>query len=293
MNVYKQIASNKQKTWIIMSLFVVFITTLAYVFGVFYDSGVSFALIALAISVGVAAFSYFSAGGAVLSLSGAKKIDKATNPHLFTIVENLCIASGIPMPEIYVIHDSAPNAFATGRDPKHGVICFTTGILEKLNKAELEGVTAHELSHIKNYDIRLMAIVVVLVGFIALLSDIFLRSLFFSNDRKNGHIAFILVGIGLAALSPIAATLIQLAVSRKREFLADASGVLITRYPDALASALEKIAADPKPVAEATNATAHLFIENPFKQKNTGHWFSSLFNTHPPVAERIRILRSM
>lgn len=198
----------------------------------------------------------------------------------------------MPIPKIFIIHDSAMNAFATGRDPKHGVICFTTGILEKLNKAELEAVAAHELSHIKNYDIRLMAVVVILVGVIALLSDIFLRSMFFGG-RKNGHIIVILIGIGLAILSPIAATLIQLAISRKREFLADASGVLITRYPEALASALEKIAADPSPVKEATNATAHLFIENPFKEKEASHWFSSLFNTHPPVEERIRILRNM
>lgn len=292
MNVYKQISSNKRKTWLIMSLFVVFITTLAYVLGVFYEMGSTFAIAALGISILIALYSYFFSGSAVLSLSGAKEVGKSDNPHLYSLVENLCIATGMPIPKIYVIHDSAMNAFATGRDPKHGTICFTTGLLERLNKAELEGVIAHELSHIKNYDIRLMAVVVILVGVIALLSDIFLRSMFFGG-RKNGHIIVILIGIGLAILSPIAATLIQLAVSRKREFLADASGVLITRYPDALANALEKIAGDPQPVKEATNATAHLFIENPFKEKSASHWFSSLFNTHPPVEERIRILRNM
>lgn len=292
MNVYKQISSNKRKTILIMSLFVVFITTLAYVFGVFYEMGNTFALVALTISFLVALYSYFFSGNAVLSLSGAKIVNKADNPNLYSLVENLCIATGIPVPKIYVINDQSMNAFATGRDPKNGVICFTTGLLEKLNKAELEGVAAHELSHIKNYDIRLMAVVVILVGIVALLSDIFLRSMFFGG-RKNSHIIIILIGIGLAILSPIAATLIQLAISRKREFLADASGVLITRYPDALASALEKIAGDPNPVKKATNATAHLFIENPFKEKNKSHWFSSLFNTHPPVSERIRVLRSM
>lgn len=292
MNVYNQISSNKRKTWLIMSLFVVFITTLSYVFGVLYDAGSAVAVAALAISITVAVFSYFFSSYAVLSISNAKEVNKDHNPQLYALVENLCIATGMPIPKIFIIHDSAMNAFATGRDPKYGVICFTTGILEKLNKAELEAVAAHELSHIKNYDIRLMAVVVILVGVIALLSDIFLRSMFFGG-RKNGHIIVILIGIGLAILSPIAATLIQLAISRKREFLADASGVLITRYPEALASALEKIAADPSPVKEATNATAHLFIENPFKEKEASHWFSSLFNTHPPVEERIRILRNM
>lgn len=293
MNVYNQIASNKRKSWVVIFLFVLFITTLGYVFGKVYDSGVFFAGIAFIIATLTAGFSYFSGSSAVLALSGAKEIKEEDNPHLFHIVENLCLGSGMPMPKVYLIHDKSPNAFATGRDPKHGVICFTTGILELLNKSELEGVAAHELSHIKNLDVRLMAIVAILVGFVAILSEIFLRSLWMRGGRGKGQEIFIIIGIALAILSPVIATLIQLSVSRKREFLADASGVLLTRYPDGLASALEKIAKDTTPLKEATNATAHLFIENPFQIQANGHWFSSLFNTHPPVEERIKILRSM
>lgn len=292
MNIYKQISANKNKTWLIIFLFVLFITTLGYLLGVFYEAGNIFAVGALLASLAIGVFGYFSSDKAILALSDAKQITKESSPELFNIVENLCIGAGLPMPKVYVINDQALNAFATGRDPKHAVICFTTGILEALNKAELEGVAAHELSHVKNYDIRLMSIVVILVGFVALISDVFLRSMFFGN-RRSSHALLILLGIALAIISPLVATLIQLAVSRKREFLADASGALLTRYPEGLAAALEKIARDPHPVKEATNATAHLFIENPFKEKQTSHWFSSLFNTHPPVSERIKILRSM
>lgn len=294
MNIYNQISSNKRKTWLIIFLFVLFITTLGYVFGKVYDSGMFFGVVALLLSVLVATFSYFSGSNAVLALSGAKEIVEHDNPQLFHTVENLCIGAGLPMPKIYVIDDSSLNAFATGRDPKHGVICFTTGLLDRLTKSELEGVTAHELSHIKNFDVRLMAVVAILVGFVAILSEIFLRSLFYGRGgRGKGQGVFILIGIALAILSPVIATLIQLAVSRKREFLADASGALLTRYPEGLAAALEKIAEDPQPLKEATNATAHLFIENPFKKKEGTHWFASLFNTHPPVEERIKVLRSM
>ena len=202
------------------------------------------------------------------------------------------------MPKIYIINDSAPNAFATGRDPNHSVVCVTTGILDKLDKIELEGVIAHELSHVRNYDIRLMAIVVILVGLVALLADIFMRSLWYGGNRRrddkgSSQGIFLLIGIILAILSPLIATLIQLAVSRKREFLADASGALLTRYPEGLASALEKISADKEPLEVANNATAHLYIANPFKGKIQGSWFSNLFNTHPPIEERIKILRSM
>jgi heat shock protein HtpX len=204
------------------------------------------------------------------------------------------------MPKIYIIEDSAPNAFATGRDPEHAVVAVTTGILEKLNKLELEGVIAHELSHVKNYDTRLMAIVSILVGVVALMADYFMRSLWFGgrrddDERGSGQLQliFLAVGIVLAILSPIIATLIQLAISRKREFLADASGALLTRYPEGLASALEKIAKDKEPLEVANNATAHLYIANPFKGKEVTHWFSSLFDTHPPIEERIKILRSM
>lgn len=298
MNIYSEITSNKRKTWLIMGLFIAFITTLLFIYGKASGYGYSYAGIGLIIS-GIMAFSsYYYSDRMVLGMSGAKQIQKKDNPQLYRTVENLCIGAGVPLPKIYIIEDTAPNAFATGRDPKHAVICVTTGILGKLNKIELEGVIAHELSHIKNYDIRLMGIVAILVGLIALLADFFTRSLWYGGNRRrddnnNSQGIFLLIGIILAVLSPIIATLIQLAVSRKREFLADASGALLTRYPEGLASALEKISKDKEPLEAANNATAHLYIANPFKGKIEGSWFANLFNTHPPVAERIKILRSM
>ena len=298
MNIYSQISSNKLKTWVIISLFIIFITTLTYVYGNASGYGLSFVGIALIISGLMSFASYYYSDKIILGMSNAKQIKKTDNPEFFRIVENLCIGAGIPMPKIYVIQDSAPNAFATGRDPKHAVVCATTGILQKLNKVELEGVIAHELSHIRNFDIRLMAIVVVLVGLVALLADFFMRSLWYggrrnSREGNNAQGVFLLIGIVLAILSPIIATLIQLAVSRKREFLADASGVLLTRYPEGLATALEKISKDKEPLEVANNATSHLYITNPFKGKISGSWFAGLFNTHPPIEERIKILRSM
>ncbi|MDP3987741.1 MAG: M48 family metallopeptidase [Candidatus Levybacteria bacterium] len=276
-----------------------FITTIAFVFGKANGSGLSFVGLALIISGLMSLGSYYYSDKIILTMSKAKQIKKEDYPQYYRIVENLCIGDGLPMPKVYVIEDSAPNAFATGRDPKHAVICATTGILEKLNKVELEGVVAHELSHIKNFDIRLMAVVVILVGLVALLADFFMRSLWFggrrNDDRGSGSAQgiFLLIGIILAILSPIIATLIQLAVSRKREFLADASGALLTRYPEGLASALEKISRDKEPLEAANNATAHLYIVNPFKGKEINSWFAGLFNTHPPIEERIKILRSM
>lgn len=278
-----------------MVLFVVFISTLAYIYGKASGGlGFTYAGIALIIASITSVSSYFFSDKLVLATSGAKQIQKNDYPELFRTIENLAIASGLPMPKIYIMHDPSLNAFATGRDPKHAVVAVTTGLLQKLTKVELEGVMAHELSHVKNYDIRLMAVVAILVGFVAILADIFTRSLWFrdSEDNKAGSV-FLLLGIVFAILSPIVATIIQLAVSRKREFLADASGALLTRYPDGLASALEKIAADAKPLHKATNATAHLFIANPFKNKDSKHFFTSLFNTHPPIEERIKILREM
>lgn len=298
MNLYSQITANKRKTWLIIFLFIIFITTILFVYGKASGYGLSYAGVGLIFS-GVMSFSsYYYSDKMILGMSGAKQIQKKDNPQLFRTVENLCIGAGTSMPKIYIIDDSAINAFATGRDPKHSVICVTTGILSRLNKIELEGVIAHELSHIRNYDIRLMAIVVILVGLVALLADFFMRSLWFGgrrsrNSRGNSQGIFLLIGIVLAVLSPLIATLIQLAVSRKREFLADASGALLTRYPEGLASALEKISKDKEPLEAANNATAHLYISNPFKGKITGSWFASLFNTHPPIEERIKILRSM
>lgn len=298
MNIYAQISTNKTKTWLIIILFVLFITTTLFIYGKASGYGLSFAGIGLVISGIITFASYYYSDKMILAMSKAREIQKKDNPELFRIVENLCIGTGISMPRIYIINDSAVNAFATGRDPKHSIVCVTTGIIQKLNKTELEGVIAHELSHIQNYDIRLMSIVVILVGLVALLADFFMRSLWYGGqrrDRESNNIQsiFLFIGIILAILSPIIASLIQLAVSRKREFLADASGALLTRYPEGLASALEKIAKDKEPLEVANNATSHLYISNPFKSKMYGHWFSNLFNTHPPIEERIRILRSM
>lgn len=296
MNIYSQINSNKLKTWIIIVLFVAFITTILYVYGKATGYGLSFAGIALIISGIISFVSYYYSDKMILGMSGAKLIKKIDSPKLFRAVENLSIAAGLPMPKVYVINDSAPNAFATGRNPDHAVVCATTGLVDKLTDIELEGVIAHELSHVKNFDIRVMSIVSILVGLVALLADFFMRSMWYQGDRDrdrgSGQAIFLAIGITLAILSPIIATLMQLAVSRKREFLADASGALLTRYPEGLALALEKISKDKEPLEAANNATAHLYISNPLKNAK-GHWFSNLFNTHPPIEERIKILRSM
>lgn len=282
-----------------MILFVIFAVTIAYVIGRATGYGASYSFFVFPIALISSAGSYFFSDKIVLATSGAKQIQKNDSPELFRIVENLSIASGIPMPKVYIIQDSSPNAFATGRSPKNASIAATTGLLERLSEIELEGVMAHEMSHIKNFDTRLLAITAVLVGFIALLTDIFMRNLFWGgmgrrdDNDSRANALFLVVGIILAILAPIIASLIQLAVSRKREFLADASGALITRYPEGLASALEKIATNPQPLKTATNATAHLFIANPFKGKKTQSFFVNLFNTHPPIEERIKILREM
>lgn len=298
MKIYSSISSNKLKTWIIMTLFVVFITTVIYVFSQALGYSLSLVGIALIISGFMSFGSYYWSDKIVLAMSGAKRIEKKDNKELYNIVENLAIGAGLPPPIIYLIQDDSPNAFATGRDPKHAVVAVTTGLMQTLSRTELEGVISHELSHVKNFDTRLMAIVAILVGFVAVISDIFMRTLWFggSRDDNRGSSAqgiFMLIGIIFAILSPIAAILIQLAVSRKREFLADASGALLTRYPEGLASALEKISQYPRPVKHATNATAHLYISNPFKDKEGKNPFTGLFNTHPSISERIKILRSM
>ncbi len=281
-----------------MFLFVVFAVAVGYVIGEVTGYGLAFTIIILIISITSSIGSYYYADQVVLSTSGAKPIEKKDNPELYRIVENLTIASGTPMPKLYIINDPSPNAFATGRDPKHASVAVSAGLLERLNKSELEGVLAHELSHVKNYDIRLMAIAALLVGFIALIADIFMRGLLWGGIRnesrdKRATGLFLIMGLIFAFLAPVVATLIQLAISRKREYLADASGALLTRYPEALANALEKIASDPRPVLTATSATAHLFIVNPFKNKGFQGWFTGFFSTHPPIEERIKALRSM
>ncbi len=286
---YNQIDSNKRRTVFLIGLFLVFIIAVGWVFSKVY--GNPFILvIAVIFSVVQALISYYYSDKITLLASGASEAKEPQFHGLHHIVENLSITAGLPKPKIYIINDSAPNAFATGRDPKNASVAVTTGLLEKLDKKELEGVIAHELSHVGNYDIRLMTITVVLVGVIALISDWFMRSLWFRDrDDRNGGNIMILVGIVFAILAPIAATLIQLAISRKREYLADASGALLTRYPDGLADALDKIAKDKEPLEVANRATAHLYIANPFKGKNISNYFS----THPPIKDRIKRLREM
>lgn len=294
---YKQIDSNKRKTVIFITGFLIFIIGLGWIFS--HTLGHFYILVgAVIFSILMSISSYWYSDKLVLGISHAHELKKQENLELYRIVENLCITAGLPMPKIYIIEDSAPNAFATGRDPRHAVLCVTRGLLNKLNKTELEGVIAHELSHIGNYDIRLMMVIVVLVGIVVLMSDWFLRLSFFGDsDRNSGNlgIIFLITGIALAILSPLFAALIQLAVSRKREFLADASGALLTRYPDGLASALEKIASDKTPLKVANKATAHLYITNPLKEhKRTRRGlFTKLFDTHPPIEERIKRLRGM
>ena len=297
---YQAIGKNKTESWVLIFLFLIIITALGFVFAQAYNNP-QILIVAVIFSTVSALISYYFADSITLALSKAQEVSHEANPQLYNIVENLCIAAGLPTPRVYIIQDSAPNAFATGRDPKHAVICFTTGILQKLDRAELEGVTAHELSHVGNYDIRVMTLVVVLVGTITLLADWFLRFSFFSRgsrDREGNQLRliFMVAGIFLALLSPIIAMLIQLAVSRQREYLADASGALLTRYPEGLARALEKISADQEPLEAANKATAHLYIVNPLKEhqgQSSVGWFAKLFNTHPPIEDRVKRLRSM
>lgn len=258
--------------------------------------GIGGLVFALIVSLGMTAVSYYSGDRIALWTSGAKPIEKRDQPYLYRIVENLAITAGLPTPKVYVIADPAVNAFATGRDPAHASIAVTTGAIERLANEELEGVIAHELSHIKNYDIRVMTVVIVLVGTIALLSDWMLRARWYhgGDHRDRGGqatIILMLIGIALAIIAPLIAELIKLAVSRRREYLADASGALLTRYPEGLAAALEKIAAANQPMLRANTATAHLFLSNPFGSRR--RWFARLFDTHPPIQERVRALRAM
>ena len=291
---YSQITANKRKTWVLVTLFSVLIMLIFVGIGAYARLEIVPTLaVGFVFSIIYSLIAYYVAGNAVLLTHGAKEIDKANAPDLYRMVENLCITSGQPLPKIYVIDDPSANAFASGRDPEHASVTFTTGILQILDKQELEGVIAHELSHIKNYDIRVMTIVVVLVGLIVLLSDIMMRVGLFGNNRKTPW-PLIIAALILAILSPLIAQLIRLAVSRSREYLADASGALTTRHPDALASALNKLKQS-KPLKSANHATAHLFISNPFGAKDGGKhsWYKNLFSTHPPIDARIAKLREM
>lgn len=289
---YSQITANKRKSILLIVIFLVLVIGLGLLIDAYYEAGGAVTLIALAYSVVTALVSYYSGDKMALWASGAREIKKEDSPELWRLVENLCIANGQPMPKVHIIDDPAPNAFATGRDPKTSSIAFTAGLLQRLDRTELEGVVAHELSHIKNYDIRVMTIVVVLVGVVAMMADLFLRiSWSGSGGRKREGGGFLLIlGIVAIILAPIIANLVKLAVSRRREYLADASGALLTRYPEGLARALEKISSYEAPLQHAHSATAHLFISNPFGK---GGWAAGLTSTHPPVEKRVAALRQM
>jgi len=277
-----------------MTVFLVLVIFIGWLFGFIYNSpGFLYFAVILAVTMNI--FAYWKSDKIALAMSGAKPASREIHLELFRIIENLSITAGLPMPRIYVIHDNQINAFATGRNPEHAAVAVTEGALMKLSKNELEGVMAHELSHIGNRDILISSVVVVLVGLVAILADWFLRmsvwGSFGRSDNNRQGVVVLLLGVAVAILAPIIATVIRLAVSRKREFLADASGALLTRYPEGLAGALEKIAQDQTPLRRAHNGTAHLFISNPFKAKQGKSWFARLFMTHPPTEERIRALR--
>lgn len=298
--IYHNIDSNRRKTWLLMSVFTILIILIGYIFSqVMNDSGILY--FAVSFSIISSFLSYWFSDKMVLAMSGAREIDHDSNRELYHIVENLCITAGLPVPKIYIIDDTAPNAFATGRDPEHAVIAVTIGLLQKLNKIELEGVIAHELSHVGNRDILLATLVTVMVGIIVLLADWFRRWSFWGGgrkrDREGGQIQLIIgiAAIILSILAPLFAYLMQFAISRKREFLADADGALLTRYPEGLARALEKISADREPLEVANRATAHLYIASPFKEDEEGKmgFFTKLFMTHPPIEERIAALRGL
>ncbi len=292
---YSQITANKRRTWVLIIIFTIVIVGLGWAFGEYTNTGSIGLIAAVMLATGMNLIGYFHGDKVALATSGAKSIQKADNPRLYRLVENLAITAGMQTPKVYLISDPAGNAFATGRDPQHASIAVTTGLMDMLDDQELEGVLSHELSHVKNYDIRVMTIVIVLVGVILLLSDMLLRSMFWgsrNSDHKGGGIPLLVIGLALAILSPLFAELIKLAVSRSREYLADADGSLLTRYPEGLARALEKIAGQDRPLQRANHATAHLFLANPFDPHVTKK-FEHLFSTHPPIEQRIAKLRSM
>jgi heat shock protein HtpX len=295
---YEQIASNKRKSFFLILFFLCLIFALAWFFGELTDMGPYGLVLAGVIAIAMTFGSYYSSDKIVLAISRAKPVEKKDYPYLYNVVEGLAIAAGLPKPRCYIIDDTAPNAFASGRNPKNSVIVVTKGLLQKLNRVELEGVIAHEMSHIKNYDVLVQTLAVVMVGVVALLSDWILRTFLWGGRRRksssgggNAAAIIIVVGLVLAVLSPLISQLIRLAVSRKREFLADADGALLTRYPPGLASALRKLAADREPLEAANKATAHLYIVNPLKDIKGA--VNKLFSTHPPVEERVAALEKM
>ena len=307
-NLYQHKDSNIRKTWLLMAVFFGVVIAVGWIFSQVYQSpGILYFAVFFSILMNV--ISYWFSDKIVLRMHRAKEVDFKLQPELFRILENLTITAGLPMPKFYLIDDPAPNAFATGRDAKHAVVAVTSGLLKILDRSELEGVLAHELSHIGNRDMLVSTVAVVLVGFVAILSDMFTRSLFFGGldgeRRREGGGIIIVIGIIISILAPIVASLIHLAISRRREFLADSSGALLTRFPEGLAKALEKISLHSQPLKTASNATAHLFLENPFGADSdvsvgAGHpkngverktpFIVKLFSTHPPVEERIKAL---
>lgn len=286
---YDQITSNKRRTWVLLLGFLILLWAVAYTVskamgspGLLFYIGV--------FSLGYAIFGYFAGSKMALAVNGAREIQKKDNPRLWRTVENLSITEGLSMPRVYIMDDPAPNAFATGRDPSRGVVCATSGLLQVMDDNQLEGVIAHELGHIKNYDIRVNTIAFALVGIISMIADFFLHFAFWGGGRgRNSNSQLAILALVAAILAPIAASLLQLAISRKREYLADATGALTTRYPEGLAGALEKIAAHGSTLRHQNTSTAHMFIANPLRSKS----FLNLFSTHPPVDKRIKILREM
>ena len=290
---YTQQSSNITKTWLLMGVFLVAVIGIGYA-AAWYLNSPAVLYIAVAFAFFMNFYSYWYSDKLVLRMTHAQPADPVHHRELINVVENLSITAGLPMPKVYVVNDPSPNAFATGRNPEHAVVAATTGLLQILDRNELEGVMAHELAHVGNRDMLVMTVAVVLAGFIAILADILMRSMMFGSGRDK-HPAFLIIGIVGIILAPIAAQLIQLAVSRRREYLADATGALLTRYPEGLASALEKISGSARPMQHASHATAHLFISDPFKgeKRSIGQKIGGLFQTHPPAAKRIALLRKM
>lgn len=298
---YEQLSSNVRRTWLLMFGFIIVVLAMGWLFGRLLDVGPAGLIVAGGFAVIMSTISYRSGDRIVLSMSRAREVSPEEQPRLHNLVEGLCIAGGIPKPRVYIVNDPAPNAFATGRDPAHASIAVTSGLLEKMNRVELEGVVAHELSHVKNRDTLLMAIVATLVGVLVLLADWTLRAFFWGvggrrrgNDGGSAAAVFVIVGMAAAIFMPIMAQIMQLAVSRRREFYADVSGVQMTRYPPGLISALQKLKEDKTVVRTAVRATGHLWIESPL-QRGPGFMggLNRLFDTHPPLDERIKVLREM
>jgi heat shock protein HtpX len=286
--VYEQISSNKRRSFFLMLFFLVILGGLGYLIGSLYNSPGILYFFGL-FSIGYAIVGYFGGASMALAVNGAKQIEKKDDPRLWRTVENLAITDGLPMPKVYIMDDPSPNAFAAGRKPDKAVVCATSGLLNIMNDSELEGVIAHELGHVKNYDVRVNTLAFALVGVISMIADFFLRWTIFGDDRENNNQLLFVLAIVAAIIAPIAASMLQLALSRRREYLADATGALTTRYPEGLASALEKIEQTGSTLRKQNTSTAHMFFANPLK----GHSLTNLFSTHPPVEARIKALREM